>query len=120
METAVIRTEAVGGQIWNHLQELKEEITAELIDEETWLQAEPDADRIEKALAAESGEIDWLHRSQLEARLRDITDAQNRLLDSQYGKCIECGKQISAARLAADPAVSLCLRCKSISEAESN
>ena len=120
METAITKTDAIGGQTWDRLQELKAEITAELIDEETWLQAQPDADRIEKALAAESGEIDWLHRSQLEARLRDITDAQNRLLDSQYGKCVECDEQISAARLAADPAVSLCLRCKRISEAEAN
>jgi RNA polymerase-binding transcription factor DksA len=120
METAVTKADPSGGQIWDRLQELKEEITAELIDEETWSQAQPDADRVEKALAAESGEIDWMHRSQLEARLRDITDAQNRMVVSRYGECVECGEQISAARLAADPAVSLCLRCKRTSEAEAN
>lgn len=42
--------------------------------------------------------------TQLEARLREIVDAQDRLLDGTYGKCVECGEQIAAGRLMADPA----------------
>ena len=118
MENAVIEPYAMLGQVWNQLQELKEEVTQELIDEEPWFQPQPEASRDERTLAAESGEIDWIHRAQLEARLRDITDAQDRLLDSTYGRCVDCDEQISAARLAVDPAVSRCLRCKSTGEAE--
>lgn len=118
MENAVIEPGRMPGQVWHRLQELKEEVMQELMHEEPLFQNQPEANRDEKALAAESGEIDWIHRSQLEARLRDITDAQDRLLDSRYGKCIDCGDQISAARLAVDPAVSLCLRCKSLTETE--
>ena len=118
MENAVINPYQMGGQIWNWLQELREEVTQELIDEEPLFHNQPDANRDERSLAAESGQIDWIHRSQLEARLREITDAQDRLLDSTYGKCVDCGDQISAARLAVDPAVAVCVSCKHSSEAE--
>ena len=109
----------IGGQVWNQLQELKEEVTQELLDEGPLCQSEPDGDRDDQGLAVGSREIEWGHRSQLEARLRDITDAQDRLLDGNYGRCIECGEQISSGRLAADPATPRCVSCQKTSEAES-
>ena len=108
----------IGSQVWYRLQELKEEVTQELLDEGPLCQGERDDVRDDRALAGDSREIEWHHRSQLEARLRDITDAQDRLVDGNYGKCIQCGEKISAARLAADPATSLCLSCQKITEAE--
>jgi len=57
-------------------------------------------------------EIRWQHRSQLEARLRDIIEAQDRLLDGDYGTCAECADQIGNNRLMADPAVRLCIACQ--------
>ena len=114
----VIELVEMNGSVWNQLQQLKEEITQELADDGPWIRIQPDASPDERPLVAEIGAIDWIHRSQLEARLRDITEAQDRLLDSNYGKCIECGDQISAARLAVDPAASLCLFCKSLTEPE--
>ena len=106
-----------GGQVWNQLQELKEVVTQELLDEGPLCQSEPDDNR-DGAAAGDTRDIDWRHRSQLEASLRDITDAQDRLFDGKYGKCIECGEQISFARLAADPVASLCLGCQRINETE--
>ena len=55
----------------------------------------------------------------LEERLRALNDAQDRLMDGGYGRCLECGEQINAKRLAADPALSLCLDCQTHAEAES-
>lgn len=109
---------ASSGQVWHRLQEEKEEVTQELLNEGPLCQSEPDDVRDDLGLTAESREIEWHYRSQLEARLRDINDAQDRLLDHNYGKCIECGEQISSARLSADPAVSLCLLCQSTGEKE--
>ena len=62
--------------------------------------------------------IAWRHRDQLEGRLRDIIDAQDRLVDGLYGKCADCGFPIESRRLAADPTASLCIVCKNSSEPE--
>ena len=62
--------------------------------------------------------IEWRHRDQLEGRLRDIIDAQDRLADGSYGQCADCGIPIEAMRLAADPTATLCVVCKNSSEPE--
>ena len=38
--------------------------------------------------------IDWRHRDELEHQLRDIIDAQDRLMNGSYGHCAECGSEI--------------------------
>lgn len=106
------------GRVWNLLEELKQEVRLELLDEGPLCQSEPDDIRDDRVLVSDSRDIQWHHRSQLEARLRDITDAQDRLIDGNYGKCVDCGEQISFGRLSADPVVSLCLRCQSTGETE--
>lgn len=116
--TAGSPASAANGQVWNLLEELKQEVRLELLNEGPLCQSEPDEIRDDQALVADTREIEWHHRSQLEARLRDITDAQDRVIDGKYGKCIECGEQISFGRLMADPVVSLCLTCQSIRETE--
>ena len=109
----------IGGQIWHRLQDLREEVTQELLDDGPLCQSELDTFRDDQAIGADTREIEWHHRSQLEDRLRDITDAQDRLVNGNYGKCIDCNEQISAARLTADPATSRCLSCRSITEVKS-
>ena len=88
--TATSSVSAITGQVWYRLQELKEQLTQELLDEGPLCQSEPYEGRDDQALVADSREIEWRHRSQLEGRLRDINDAQDRLLDGKYGKCVEC------------------------------
>jgi DnaK suppressor protein len=44
--------------------------------------------------------------------MRELNDAQDRLADGAYGICAACRAQISAKRLRADPAASLCLECQ--------
>jgi DnaK suppressor protein len=44
--------------------------------------------------------------------LHHIDEALRRIKDKTYGKCQECGKQISAARLEAVPHARFCIECK--------
>jgi DnaK suppressor protein len=44
--------------------------------------------------------------------LHHIDEALRRIKDKTYGKCQECGKQITTARLEAVPHARLCIECK--------
>jgi len=107
-----------GGEIWNCLQDLKEEVSQDLLEDGPLCQSEAEGLRENETSAANGRDIEWSRRARLEARLSDIIDAQDRLLDGRYGDCIECGKQLPPGRLAADPAASLCLDCRKIAEGE--
>ena len=107
-----------GGGTWNWLQDLKEEVSRDLLAEGPLCQNEILGLREGEESKANAWDIEWLHRAQLEARLREITDAQDRLLDGTYGKCAECGEQIAAGRLIADPAAYLCLECQKLAESD--
>lgn len=62
-----------------------------------------DAEEREKAflLASKSGRL-----------LYHIDEALRRIKDKTFGKCQECGEEISAARLEAVPHARLCINCK--------
>lgn len=51
-------------------------------------------------------------------RLREITESLARMQEGSYGFCTRCGRQISKARLQADPAVAHCLSCQREMEKE--
>jgi len=107
-----------GCDIWNELQNLKEEVSLDLLREGPLCQSEILGLREGEESKANAWDIEWFHREQLEARLRYIIDAQDRLLDGTYGKCVECGEQIPTGRLRADPAADLCLRCQELVETD--
>ncbi len=46
-----------------------------------------------------------------------IKEALTRIDDGSYGKCEECGENISRERLEARPVTTLCIDCKSLQEA---
>ena len=48
----------------------------------------------------------------LEASLRDVRSALDRIADGTYGICKYCGKPIDERRLLARPASSSCVNCK--------
>jgi DnaK suppressor protein len=48
----------------------------------------------------------------LEARLRDINLALEKLAKGKYGICDNCGQKIEKERLEALPAARLCLKCQ--------
>ncbi len=109
---------SLGGEIWEWLQGEKEEVAHDLLAEGPLCQTEIIG--FEEAEASEESDrqIEWQHRGQLEARLRDINDAQDRLLDGGYGRCMECGDEIGRQRLGADPAALLCIHCQKNSDGE--
>ena len=114
-DAPLVRT---GGEIWEWLQSEKEEVAHELLSEGPLCQT--GVRGVQEAEASEENgrEIEWRHRGQLESRLREINDAQDRLMDGAYGRCTDCGAEIGSKRLAADPATALCITCQRSVEAE--
>lgn len=79
-----------GGWIWNRLHGEREDICEALLKTVPFLEERQPA---------------------LQARLRMLDDALDRLMSGSYGNCSRCGHAIDEARLEIDPAVTLCLTC---------
>src|SRR5215211_1911964 len=77
-----------GGFIWNRLHGEREDI----------------CEALSKDGVDERNEL-------LQARLRKIDDALDRLMSGSYGNCSNCGGAIGDERLDIDPALELCLNC---------
>lgn len=97
---------SLSGEIWQRLQDEKLEVSESLLQE----------GRLFTAASDEAEEIEWRHRERLETRLQQLADAQDRLMEGRYGRCLDCGEFITARRLAADPAAALCYQCQSASD----
>ena len=83
-----------GGFIWNRLHEEREEIC--------------------ETLVGISGPNFAVTCELLQARLRKIDDALDRLMSGSYGICSQCGQPINEIKLDTDPSTSLCLDCSVI------
>jgi DksA/TraR C4-type zinc finger protein len=79
------------GSIWHRLHEEREDICA--------------------AFLKDTGPLFNERRELLQARLRKIDDALDRLMSGSYGNCSKCGLAIDDTRLDIDPALALCLDC---------
>ena len=114
-EAPLVRT---GGEIWEWLQGEKEEVAREILSDGPLCQTAVSGVQEAEASEESGRQIEWRHREQLEARLRDLNDAQDRLMDGAYGRCVDCGAEIDIGRLAADPASALCMNCQRSAEPE--
>lgn len=83
-----------GGFIWNRLHGEREEIC--------------------ETLAGISGPNFDVTCELLQARLRKVDDALDRLLSGSYGVCSRCGRPINEIKLDTDAATSLCLDCSEL------
>lgn len=104
------------GELWELLQAEKESIEHEIVADgslrhnaTSFNECEPWDDADEQMMRR--------HRGILEARLRELNDAQDRLIDGGYGVCTDCGNKISEKRLLANPAASLCIDCQQMLDA---
>src|SRR5881409_4111824 len=70
------------------------------------------ADEVDEIQANERREIGFATRELLVERVNRITAALDRLNEGEYGMCVECGEEISPARLHAMPEVQTCVRCQ--------
>ena len=77
-----------GGFIWNRLHGEREDICEALVK-----------DGVDE------------RKQLLQARLRKVDDALDRLMSGSYGNCSKCGRSIDDTRLDIDPALELCLDC---------
>lgn len=110
---------ARAGVLWELLQGEKEDVCREISAAGTLAHGNGFGANERDPSDEYTEEIDWRRRDQLEHRLRDIIDAQDRLNDGAYGFCAECGNEIEAKRLMADPTVTFCVSCQKSTEPES-
>ena len=83
-----------GGALWNRLHEERENICEALIKSS---KPKAQAHKLQK---------------RLEARLRRIDRALDRLMSGSYGHCSTCGHSIESSTLEVDPAWALCSDCE--------
>jgi RNA polymerase-binding transcription factor DksA len=50
----------------------------------------------------------------LEERLKEVTDALERISAGTYGKCMICGNKIEVEKLEANPATPTCMSCTNL------
>jgi hypothetical protein len=81
-----------GGFIWNRLHGEREDIC--------------------EALIKHSGPFFQERQQALQARLRKVDDALDRLMSGSYGRCSKCGGALDENRLEIDPAVAICIDCR--------
>ena len=71
---------------------------------------------------ADFGSDNFLHEMELEMMTSEIEviemidEAIERLASGEFGKCLDCGCQISSGRLDAKPYARFCVKCKSLRE----
>jgi DnaK suppressor protein len=71
---------------------------------------------------ADFGSDNFLHEMELEMMTSEIEviemidEAIERLANGEFGKCLDCGCQISVGRLDAKPYARFCIKCKSLRE----
>lgn len=104
--------------IWELLEAEKECVAREIKSAGSLCQR--DLDGMQESQASEEyvREVEWRQRGHLEARLRDLCEAQDRLRNGAYCRCRECAAEIDRRRLAADPAAALCMICQKSTESE--
>lgn len=96
------------GVVWHRLHSEREEICEALLKESAPsyenLGAKPTS--TEPTMNA----VNW-HRELLQARLKKVDDALDRLMAGTYGECCRCAKWIEDTKLDFDPAIAYCLGC---------
>jgi RNA polymerase-binding transcription factor DksA len=98
-----------GGLVWNRLHSEREDICEALLKEsQPGSEAQPGAQGMSKEDAKRAA--NW-HRELLQARLRRIDDALDRLMAGSYGNCSKCGRWIEDTKLDFDPAIAFCIGC---------
>lgn len=91
------------GEIWQQLQDEKLDVSDRLLNESRRFTTAADT----------ADELELQHCERLEMRLRQLSDAQDRLMEGRFGRCLDCDELITERRLRADPAAALCYECQS-------
>ena len=87
------------GSVWHRLHSEREEVCEALLKDFSPGGTEP-----------ERTDVNW-HFDLLQARLRKIDDALDRLMSGSFGDCVKCGRWIEDTKLHFDPAIAFCIDC---------
>lgn len=96
------------GAAWHRLHSEREDICEALLKE---CAPGHEAQAAEPMPNEESRQAAIWHKELLQARLRKVDDALDRLMSGAYGNCSKCGKWIEDTKLDFDPAIAFCLDC---------
>ncbi|HLE64179.1 MAG TPA: TraR/DksA C4-type zinc finger protein [Pyrinomonadaceae bacterium] len=97
------------GRVWNRLHSEREEICAALLEDA----ASPAGTDVKFwEITSDDKSRERKNRKRLEARLRRLDDALDRLIAGSYGDCSKCGRWIEDAKLYADPTLAFCAECQ--------
>ncbi|HKO97370.1 MAG TPA: TraR/DksA C4-type zinc finger protein [Pyrinomonadaceae bacterium] len=97
-----------GGIVWHRLRSEREEICEALLKECAPGHGATLADEVSNECAMNAA--NW-HQELLQARLKKVDDALDRLMSGKYGECSKCGKWIEDTKLDFDPAIAFCIDC---------
>ena len=92
-----------GGLVWNQLHSEREDICEAMLKDCQTLSEMDGA-----AEGPGNGATKNWHQELLQARLRKIDDALDRLMAGSYGNCSKCGRGIDVTELEFDPAIAFC------------
>lgn len=109
---------ARSGALWEILQGEKEQLFREISANGPVVYSNGVAPNERDPSDEYGDDIRWHRRDRLESHLREILDAQDRLMEGRYGLCADCGQQIEPRRLIANPTASLCVACQRSTEPE--
>ena len=98
-----------GGTVWNRLHSERENICEALLKE--WVSGFGPKGAMQRMSEDDAVRTASWHRELLQARLRKIDDALDRLMSGSYGDCTRCGLWIEDSKLDFDPAITLCIKC---------
>jgi DnaK suppressor protein len=73
-------------------------------------------DRKDEADFSATGDVAAAEIERDLAELREIAATRARIAEGRYGLCIDCGAEIAAARLNAQPTAQRCLACQASAE----
>jgi RNA polymerase-binding transcription factor DksA len=100
----------IGGVVWNELHSEREQVCeAYLRNVQSKDQKTIDVCELGFSMTISDRRARDL---QLQARLRLIDDALDRLMSGSYGDCVICGRWIQDTKLHADPAFPFCVECE--------
>jgi hypothetical protein len=94
------------GAVWNRLHAEREEICSALLHD-----AQPHFVLGRNAFPIAGNQREQF-RLRLQARLRLLDDALDRLISGSYGDCSKCGRWIEDDKLAANPTLAYCAECE--------
>jgi RNA polymerase-binding transcription factor DksA len=95
------------GRVWNRLHEERENLCESICKQATSGNV---AEEDPSATGPQMGTTSW-ERKVLQARLRKVDDALDRLMSGSYGLCNQCGRQLDEPKLESDPVFSFCSAC---------